>query len=44
MAIDLEYENWFVKEVEKGLSQAARGELMEHDELVARIEQRLKEK
>ena len=40
----LEYENWFVQEVEKGLVQARRGELIEHDELVARIEQRLKEK
>ena len=40
----LEYENWFIQQVEKGLTQATRGELIEHDELVARIEQRLKEK
>jgi predicted transcriptional regulator len=38
----LEYESWFVQEVEKGLTQAKRGELIDHDELVARIEQRLK--
>jgi len=40
----LDYESWFVQEVEKGLAQAARGELIEHEEVVARIEKRLKEK
>ena len=39
----LDYESWFVQEVEKGLAQAARGELIEHEEVVARIEKRLKE-
>lgn len=40
----LDYDTWFVQEVEKGLSQAAKGDLIEHDEVVARIEKRLKEK
>ena len=45
-AIDrsLDYENWFIQEVEKGLAQDAPGELIEHEEVVARIEKRLKEK
>jgi predicted transcriptional regulator len=30
--------------VEKGLSQAAKGDLIEHDEVVTRIEKRLKDK
>ena len=37
----LDYDAWFTREVEKGLTQAARGELLEHDEVVARIEKRL---
>ncbi|MCU1331236.1 MAG: hypothetical protein JWM08_228 [Candidatus Angelobacter sp.] len=40
----LDHDIWFVQEVEKGQSQAARGNLIEHDEVVARIEKRLKEK
>lgn len=40
----LDYDTWFIQEVEKGLAQAARGELIEHEEVVARIEKRLKEK
>src|SRR5258708_25331652 len=40
----LDYECWFIQEVEKGLAQAARGELIEHEEVVARIEKRLREK
>jgi predicted transcriptional regulator len=40
----LDHDTWFVQEVEKGLSQAAKGDLIEHDEVVARIEKRLKDK
>jgi predicted transcriptional regulator len=39
-----DYQSWFIQEVEKGLAQGARGELIEHEEVVARIEKRLKEK
>ena len=37
----LDYDAWFVQEVEKGLAQAARGELIDHEDLVARIEKRI---
>ncbi len=40
----LDYDAWFIQEVDKGLSQAARGELIDHDEVVRRIEKRLQEK
>lgn len=40
----LDHDAWFIREVEKGQSQAARGDLMEHDEVVARIEKRLQDK
>jgi predicted transcriptional regulator len=40
----LDYDRWFIQEVEKGLEQAARGELLDHEEVVARIESRLNQK
>lgn len=40
----LDYDSRFIKEVERGLAQAERGELIEHDEVVKRIEKRLKKK
>ena len=40
----LDHDAWFAQEVEKGQSQVAKGELIDHDELVARIEKRLREK
>jgi predicted transcriptional regulator len=40
----LDHDAWFIQEVEKGQSQAAKGELIEHDEVVARMEKRLKNK
>jgi predicted transcriptional regulator len=40
----LDYETWFIQEAEKGLAQAARGELIDHEEVVTRIEKRLREK
>ena len=35
----LEHDLWFKAEVKKGLDQLDRGEFVEHDEVVARIEQ-----
>lgn len=40
----LDHDRWFVQEVEKGQSEAAKGELIEQDEVVARIEKRLQAK
>jgi predicted transcriptional regulator len=40
----LDHDKWFVQEVEKGQLQAAKGDLIEHDEVVTRIEKRLKDK
>lgn len=40
----LDHDKWFVQEVEKGQAQAAEGDLIEHDEVVTRIEKRLKDK
>ena len=37
----VEYEDWFLREVEKGLDQADRGEVLTHEEVGARLEQRL---
>ena len=34
----LDHEHWFRQEVQKGLAQLDRGEFVEHDEVVARIE------
>ena len=35
----VEHDLWFKAEVKKGLEQLDRGEFIEHDEVVARIEQ-----
>ncbi len=32
------YDEWFLRQVEIGLAQADRGELLEHEEVVARME------
>ena len=37
------YDDWFRREVEKGLAQIERGETLSHDEVGARLEQRLTE-
>ncbi|MBZ5525675.1 MAG: hypothetical protein LAP21_25925 [Acidobacteriia bacterium] len=34
----LDHDQWFRKEVQKGLEQLDRGEFIEHDDVVARIE------
>jgi predicted transcriptional regulator len=31
----LDYDAWFIQEVEKGLAQAERGELIDHEDVVA---------
>jgi len=38
------YDEWFVREVEKGLEQIERGEVLEHEEVGARLEKLLSEK
>jgi predicted transcriptional regulator len=40
----LDHDEWFRREVEKGQAQAARGELIDHDEVVRRIEKHIQEK
>lgn len=40
----LDYDEWFIREVEKGLAQVERGELLEHEEVGARIEKLLIDK
>lgn len=40
----LDHDTWFIREVEKGQLEAAKGDLIEHDDVVARIEKRLKDK
>ena len=37
----VEYDDWFLREVEKGLAQPDRGELLTHEDVGARLEQRL---
>jgi predicted transcriptional regulator len=39
----LGYEEWFLREVGKGLAAADRGELVEHDDVRKLIEQRYRE-
>jgi len=34
----VDYDEWFVREVEKGLASADRGELLTHEEVGARLE------
>jgi predicted transcriptional regulator len=34
------YDEWFLAEVEKGLAAAARGEFVEHEEVARRIDSR----
>jgi len=40
----VDYDEWFVNEVGKGLAQIARGEVLTHEEVVARLEKSLTEK
>lgn len=38
------YDDWFVREVEKGLAQIERGETLSHEDVGARLSKRLTEK
>ena len=40
----VDYDEWFIKEVEKGLEQIARGEVLTHEEVGARLKKSLTEK
>jgi len=40
----VDYDQWFVREVEKGLAQIERGEVLEHEEVGARLEKILSAK
>ena len=40
----VEYDEWFVREVEKGLEQIEHGEVLGHEEVGARLEKLLNEK
>ncbi len=40
----VDYDRWFVREVERGLAQIERGEVLEHEEVGARLEKLLSEK
>jgi predicted transcriptional regulator len=38
------YDDWFLREVEKGLAQIERGEVLTHEEVGTRLEKRLTER
>jgi predicted transcriptional regulator len=40
----VDYDEWFIREVEKGLAQIGQGRLLTHQEVGLRIERRLIEK
>ena len=40
----LDYDDWFRREVHQGLDEAERGLLLEHEHVVARVEQKLRDK
>jgi len=40
----VDYDEWFIREVEKGVAAADRGELLTHEEVGARLEKLLAEK
>jgi predicted transcriptional regulator len=40
----LGYDEWFVREVEKGLAQIERGEVLDHRDVGIRLEKLLKQK
>ena len=39
----VEYDDWFLREVEKGLAQVEHGDVLTHEEVGARLERRLTE-
>lgn len=40
----VDYDGWFIREVEKGLDQVARGEVLTHEQVGSRLEKLLSEK
>jgi predicted transcriptional regulator len=40
----VDYDAWFIREVEKGLTSVDRGEFLTHEEVGARLEKRIVEK
>jgi predicted transcriptional regulator len=40
----VDYDDWFIREVEKGLASADRGELLTHKEVGTRLERLIAEK
>ena len=40
----LDYDEWFIGEIEKGIASANRGELLGHEEVGVRLEKRIAEK
>ena len=38
------YDEWFIRQVEKGLAQVDRGEVLEHEEVAARMERLITQK
>jgi predicted transcriptional regulator len=40
----VDYDEWFVREVDQGIASADNGELLPHEEVVARVEKLLREK
>ncbi len=40
----VDYDSWFVSEVEKGLAQIERGEVLTHEAVGARLDQHLRDK
>jgi predicted transcriptional regulator len=40
----VDYDEWFIRKVEKGIASADRGELLSHEEVGARLEKRIAEK
>ena len=38
------YDEWFVGQIEKGLAQVERGEVFKHEEVVAKVENLIRDK
>ena len=45
-AIDqyIEHQDWFTREVERGIEQADRGEIIPHDEVMSEVRERLRKR
>jgi len=39
----VDYDDWFVREVEKGLAQVERGEVLTHEEVGARLDRHVRQ-